>query len=77
MTRIGPRLNEAQTSLRDGRCGGLDFLGYRFGRHYPSDKGELYLGASPSRKSVQRLKTEGETRWSPARNAHGLWSASG
>jgi RNA-directed DNA polymerase len=58
MTRIGLTLNEAKTSLKDARNESFDFLGYTFGPHYTSREGERYLGASPSRKSVQRLKTK-------------------
>jgi RNA-directed DNA polymerase len=58
MTRIGLTLNEAKTSLKDARQERFDFLGYTFGPHYTWDKGHVYLGASPSRKSIQRLKTK-------------------
>src|SRR5674476_74178 len=34
-----------------------DFLGYSFGAHRFEANGNWYLGASPSKKSVQRLKT--------------------
>src|SRR5262249_20917452 len=34
----------------------FDFLGYSFGPHHYRKDGHWYLGASPSRKSVQRLK---------------------
>ena len=37
--------------------GTLDFLGYSFGAHWFEANGKWYLGASPSKKSVQRLKT--------------------
>jgi RNA-directed DNA polymerase len=58
MTRIGLTLNEAKTSLKDARVESFDFLGYTFGPHHMWDGGHVYLGASPSRKSVQRLKTK-------------------
>jgi RNA-directed DNA polymerase len=58
MTRIGLTLNEAKTSLKDAREESFDFLGYTFGPHHMSEGGRVYLGASPSRKSVQRLKTK-------------------
>src|SRR4051794_20077916 len=49
-------LNEAKTSVRDARRERFDFLGYTFGPHRYRKDGHWYLGASPSRKSVQRLK---------------------
>ena len=56
MTRLGLALNEAKTSIRDARQGRFDFLGYAFGPHRYRKDGHWYLGASPSTKSVQRLK---------------------
>jgi RNA-directed DNA polymerase len=59
MTKLGLTLNEAKTSLRDARRERFDFLGYSFGPHYPyGGNGQWYWGASPSKKSVQRLKTK-------------------
>src|SRR3712207_7152777 len=43
-------------SVRDARQEHLDFLGYSFGPHRDRRDGRRYLGASPPRKSVQRLK---------------------
>ncbi len=56
MTKLGLSLNEEKTSLRDARQERFDFLGYSFGPHYYRKDGHWYLGASPSRQSVQRLK---------------------
>jgi RNA-directed DNA polymerase len=56
MTRLGLTLNEAKTSLRNAREQRFDFLGYSFGPHYFPKNGRRYLGASPSKKSVARLK---------------------
>jgi RNA-directed DNA polymerase len=56
MTRLGLTLNEAKTSVRDARRERFDFLGYSFGPHHYRKDGHWYLGASPSGKSVQRLK---------------------
>jgi RNA-directed DNA polymerase len=50
-------INEAKTSLRNARRERFDFLGYSFGAHFFEANGNWYLGASPSKKSVQRLKT--------------------
>ncbi len=58
MTKLGLTINEAKTSLRDARQERFDFLGYSFGPHWFKANGKWYLGASPSKKSVQRLKAE-------------------
>ena len=58
MTKLGLTLNEAKTSLRDARQERFTFLGYSFGPHYPfKSRARLWISASPSKKSVQRLKT--------------------
>jgi len=56
MNRLGLTLNEAKTSVRDARREKFNFLGYAFGPHYFPRNGRWYLGASPSKKSVQRIK---------------------
>jgi RNA-directed DNA polymerase len=56
MTRLGLGLNPSKTCVRDARRERFDFLGYSFGPHCFKQRGRWYLGASPSRKSVQRLK---------------------
>jgi len=56
MERLGLTLNEAKTTLKDARRETFDFLGYSFGRHVFKKDGTEYQGASPSRKSVKRLK---------------------
>src|SRR6202042_2388523 len=56
MTKLGLTLNEAKTSLRNARQDRFDFLGYSFGPHHYKANGKRYLGASPSKKSVRRLK---------------------
>src|SRR6185312_2910473 len=58
MTKLGLTLNEAKTSVKDARRESFDFLGYTFGPHRYRKDGHWYLGASPSRKSVQRLKVK-------------------
>jgi RNA-directed DNA polymerase len=58
MTRLGLTLNEAKTSLKNARHERFDFLGYSFGPHRYKANGSWYLSASPSKKSVQRLKTK-------------------
>jgi RNA-directed DNA polymerase len=56
MERIGLTLNEAKTRLVDAKMGRFDFLGYTFGPHRFKKDGHWYLGASPSKKSVARVK---------------------
>jgi RNA-directed DNA polymerase len=58
MTQIGLAINEAKTSLKDARQERFDFLGYSFGPHRYKANGKWYLSASPSKKSIQRLKTK-------------------
>jgi len=57
MTKLGLTVNDTKTALRDARQEHFDFLGYSFGPHHFRKDGHWYLGASPSHKSVQRLKT--------------------
>jgi RNA-directed DNA polymerase len=56
MTRMGLTLNRTKTRLCDARAERFDFLGYSFGPHCFRQTGRSYMGASPSNKSVQRLK---------------------
>jgi RNA-directed DNA polymerase len=58
MTKLGLTLNEEKTSVKDARRESFDFLGYSFGPHRYRKDGHWYLGASPSKKSVQRIKTK-------------------
>jgi RNA-directed DNA polymerase len=58
MDRLGLGLNEAKTTLKDARKEPFDFLGYSFGPHRYRKDGHWYLGASPSKKSVQRIKAK-------------------
>ena len=58
MTKLRLTLNEGKTSLKNARQERFDFLGYSFGPHRYKANGKWYLGASPSKKSVQRLKTK-------------------
>jgi len=58
MAKLGLTLNEAKTSLKDAQRESFDFLGYTLGpRHFPNG-GRWYLGASPSKQSVQRVKAK-------------------
>ena len=56
MTRLGLTLNEAKTNLKEARQERFNFLGYTFGPQRYRKDGHWYLGASPSKKSVTRLK---------------------
>jgi RNA-directed DNA polymerase len=56
MTRLGLTLNRTKTRLCDARTDRFDFLGYSFGPHCHRQQGRWFIGASPSAKSVQRLK---------------------
>jgi hypothetical protein len=59
MTKLGLTLNEAKTSLRNARQERFTFLGYSFGPHYPYNlRVRMHMSASPSKKSVQRLKAK-------------------
>ena len=56
MERIGLTLNQEKTKLVKANQERFDFLGYTFGPHRFKKDGHWYLGASPSRKSVARLR---------------------
>jgi RNA-directed DNA polymerase len=58
MARLELTINKVKTSLKDARKERFDFLGYSFGPHWFKKNGKWYLGASPSKKSVQRFKTK-------------------
>ncbi len=55
-TRLGLTLNEAKTSIKQARKESFNFLGYTFGPHCYRKTGQRYTGASPSKKSVARIK---------------------
>src|SRR5258708_6708543 len=56
VTRMGVTLNEAKTSIKQARQESFNFLGYTFGPHRYKKDGRWYLGASPSKKAVARIK---------------------
>jgi RNA-directed DNA polymerase len=56
MSRLGLSLNEMKTAVRNAHHERFNFLGYSFGPHYSPKNGRRYPGASPSKKSVARLK---------------------
>ncbi len=69
MKRLGLSLNEEKTSLKDAWTERFDFLGYMFGPHHYKANGRRYLGVSPSKKSVQRLKVKVGGLLVPGNNA--------
>jgi RNA-directed DNA polymerase len=56
LERLGLTLNEKKTSIRNARQERFDFLGYTFGPHISPRGGGKYIGYSPSKKSVSRMK---------------------
>jgi RNA-directed DNA polymerase len=56
ITRLGLTLNETKTCIRQARKESFNFLGYTFGPHRYKKDGHWYLGASPSKKAVARIK---------------------
>ena len=56
LTRLGLTLNERKTSIRNARKESFDFLGYTFGPHFSKRLRREYIGCSPSKKSVNRIK---------------------
>jgi RNA-directed DNA polymerase len=56
MTCLGLTLNETKTKLKEARRESFDFLGYTFGLLCYWRNGRKYMGASPSKKSVARLR---------------------
>jgi len=69
MSKLGLVLNEAKTSLKDAGKERFDFLGYTFGPHHRTKDGRLYTGASPSKKSKQRIKAKVGDMLTPANMA--------
>jgi RNA-directed DNA polymerase len=56
LERLELTLNEKKTSLRNARRERFDFLGYTFGPHFSGRTGKEYIGYSPSKKSVNKMK---------------------
>ena len=71
MTKLGLTLNEAKTSVKNAREESFDFLGYTLGPRWFPKTGGRYLGAAPSKKSVQRIKTKVGDLLSPGEK--GAW----
>ena len=71
VTRMGVTLNEAKTSIKQARQESFHFLGYTFGPHRHRKDGRWYLGASPSKKAVARIKEKVGNHLVP--NNTGTW----
>ena len=56
ITKLGLTLNETKTCIRQAREESFNFLGYTFGPHRYRKDGHWYLGASPEKKAVARIK---------------------
>jgi RNA-directed DNA polymerase len=56
LARLELTLNAKKTSIRNARQERFDFLGYTFGPHISPRGGGRYIGYSPSKKSVSRIK---------------------
>src|ERR1035438_8668068 len=56
LDRLGLTLNERKTSIRNARKERFDFLGYTFGPHFSKRTAREYIGCSPSKKSVNRIR---------------------
>jgi RNA-directed DNA polymerase len=56
VTRPGLTLNGQKTSIRNARKEQSDFPGYTFGPHFSRRTGREYMGCSPSKKSVKRIR---------------------
>lgn len=54
--RLGLRLNEQKTHLRNAREEPFDFLGYTFGPMVSRRTGARYLGVTPSKRRVKRFR---------------------
>ena len=58
MDNLKLTVNEEKTRRCQVPASGFDFLGYTFGRCYSANGGRTYLGARPSKKSIERVCRE-------------------
>jgi RNA-directed DNA polymerase len=56
IAKLGLTLNATKTCIRQAREESFNFLGYTFGPHRYRKDGHWYLGASPAKKAVARIK---------------------
>jgi len=54
--KLGLRLNEEKTCVRDARTESFDFLGFTFGSGTRFDTGQTFIGVAPSKKAVRQVK---------------------
>ena len=71
VTRMGVALNEAKTGIKQARKESFNFLGYTFGPHRYKKDGHWYLGASPSKRAVARIKEKVGDHLAPSNT--GTW----
>lgn len=71
MERLGLKLNEEKTVIRDAQKEQFDFLGYTFGSMWSKRKGIRYIGASPSKASIERLRRKVRKQLRPGEK--GAW----
>jgi len=57
-TQMGLELNERKTAVKHARRGSFDFLGYTFKMLRSYKTGAPYIGATPSKKAMQRFKAD-------------------
>lgn len=58
MSKLKLEINATKTRVCNAKLQTFDFLGYSFGLHHMPRQGKAYLGASASRKAVQRCKAK-------------------
>jgi RNA-directed DNA polymerase len=71
MRQMGLALNEEKTVIRDAHKEQFDFLGYTFGAMWFTRNGTRYMGAMPSKESIERLKRK--VRGQLKASATGKW----
>ena len=71
--QMGLTLNEEKTVIRDALKERFDFLGYTFGRVWFKKDGSWYMGAGPSKVSIDRLKRKVRKQLRPQEK--GTWPA--
>ena len=69
--QMGLALNEEKTVIRDAHKEQFDFLGYTFGAMWFTRNGTRYMGAMPSKESIERLKRK--VRGQLKASATGKW----
>ena len=65
--RLGLKLNEQKTCIRDARKESFKFLGYDFGPLMSRRKGKYYLGATVSKKAMEKVREKVSEMLKPGR----------